>query len=319
LQRRFEKVDGIRIRYLESNPASIIDSTYSNDNTTTASKSHDLDDGRKKFGDEENQRHVLFIHGLGSTADRWLDIPDALSLCGFHTVAIDLPGFGESDKPEGMDYTIDRFADIIVKFIHKIQTDSIKGNNGHSHKTTIVGHSLGGYIASYLAAENNELVDKLVLIDSSGMLNEPTPILREYLEAAKLPTKGKVRSVFERMCANPWRVPDTLVDDFIMRMSNPTAVHAFESALENSAKTNIRIDRLRLIGKLGIPTLIIWGEKDKVIPTEEHYKIFRDAIRTPNAMVINDTGHAPFIEKPAITTELLRRFLTTVSESRKVS
>jgi pimeloyl-ACP methyl ester carboxylesterase len=49
-------------------------------------------------GNVEKQQRLLFIHGLGSSADRWLDIPDALSLY-FHTIAIDLPGFGGSDKP----------------------------------------------------------------------------------------------------------------------------------------------------------------------------------------------------------------------------
>src|SRR5919197_5640159 len=73
-----------------------------------------------------NQQHILFIHGLGSSADRWLDIPDALSLY-FHTIAIDLPGFGGSDKPSDMDYTIEAFSDIVTQFMGKIR---IAGKNG---------------------------------------------------------------------------------------------------------------------------------------------------------------------------------------------
>ena len=63
-----------------------------------------------------NDRHVLFIHGLGSAADRWMKIPDELS-SDFHSIAIDLPGFGESDKPGKMDYTIDQFREIIISFL----------------------------------------------------------------------------------------------------------------------------------------------------------------------------------------------------------
>ena len=69
-------LDGLKVRYLESGK------------------------GKKK--------HALFIHGLGSAADRWMKIPDELS-SDFHSVAIDLPGFGESDKPANLDYTIDQF------------------------------------------------------------------------------------------------------------------------------------------------------------------------------------------------------------------
>src|ERR671923_2680736 len=103
-----------------------------------------------------NQQHVLFIHGLGSSADRWLDIPDALSLY-FHTIAIDLPGFGGSDKPSDMDYTIDAFSHIVTEFMGKIGiVDRIDaGDNNNNNRTSLVGHSLGGYIASKIAAEED--------------------------------------------------------------------------------------------------------------------------------------------------------------------
>src|SRR6266511_4667723 len=126
-------------------------------------------------GDRISDRHILFIHGLGSSADRWLDIPDALSKY-YHTIAIDLPGFGGSDKPSDMDYTIEAFSDIVTEFMGKI---GIAGKNGgdNNNRTSLVGHSLGGYIASKIATEedNRHFVDKLVLIDSSGNLQKPTP------------------------------------------------------------------------------------------------------------------------------------------------
>src|SRR5918912_3402230 len=67
----------------------------------------------------DQQHHVLFIHGLGSSADRWLDIPDALSMY-FHTVAIDLPGFGGSDKPTGIEYSMEFFSDVLAEFMERI-------------------------------------------------------------------------------------------------------------------------------------------------------------------------------------------------------
>jgi 2-hydroxy-6-oxonona-2,4-dienedioate hydrolase len=257
----------------------------------------------------EKQQRLLFIHGLGSSAERWLDIPEALSLY-FHTLAVDLPGFGGSDKPSDMEYTIEAFSNIVTEFMHKIRiTEEDRDNN--NAKTTLVGHSLGGYIASKIAAsaDNSNFLDKLVLVDSSGNLQKPTPLLDQYLDAAMNPTKEKVRKVFEQMVANPLLISDVLVQAFIDRINNSNSKYAFESSLRNSANTQIGMENLNKIGEKGIPTLIIWGMYDKVIPTQ-HAQIFREAIKGSSVTIIPRTGHAPFTEKPALVCEHLHRFLT---------
>jgi len=245
-----------------------------------------------------NDRHILFIHGLGSSADRWLGIPAALS-ANFHTVALDLPGFGESDKPATMDYTIENFRGTILDFMNKVAI-----NDG---KTSIVGHSLGGYIAAEVTIENKSQVERLVLIDSSGMLKKPTPLLEEYLKVAINPTKYKVRKVFEQMVAAPTRIPSKLVEGFIARINLPNAKYAFKSTLENSANTQIGLGRLKLIED--IPTLILWGSEDKVIPPE-HSRLFKEGIANSQIEIIPDAGHAPFAEKPDQVCKILRNFLT---------
>jgi 2-hydroxy-6-oxonona-2,4-dienedioate hydrolase len=277
----------LKIRYLES------------DNDNAAAK----------------QQHLLFIHGLGSSADRWLDIPDALSLY-FHTIAIDLPGFGGSDKPSDMDYTIEAFSDIVTEFMGKIGIAD-KGS-GDNNKTSLVGHSLGGYIASKIAAsaaaENSHFLDKLVLVDSSGNLGKPTPLLEQYLDAAMTPSKEKVRRVFEQMVANPLIISDVLIQGFIDRINKPNAKYAFESSLRNSANTKIGIENLNKIGDKGIPTLIVWGMYDKVIPTQ-HSQIFKEAIKDSSVTIIPGTGHAPFTEKPALVCEYIHTFLADKKNS----
>jgi 2-hydroxy-6-oxonona-2,4-dienedioate hydrolase len=262
------------------------------------------------MNDPETRQHLLFIHGLGSSADRWLDIPDALSLY-FHTVAIDLPGFGGSDKPSDMNYTIEAFSDIVIEFIDKIKiTEEDRGNN-KARTTTLVGHSLGGYIASRIAAtDNSNILNKLVLVDSSGNLEKPTPLLDEYLGAAMNPSKEKVRKVFEQMVANPLLVSDVLVHGFIDRINRPGSKYAFESSLRNSANTQIGIKNLNRISEKGIPTLILWGMHDKVIPTQ-HSQIFKEAIKGSIVTMIPNTGHAPFTEKPALVCEYLHNFLSS--------
>jgi 2-hydroxy-6-oxonona-2,4-dienedioate hydrolase len=259
--------------------------------------------------DVEMRRHILFIHGLGSSADRWLDIPDALSLY-FHTLAIDLPGFGGSDKPSDMNYTIEAFSDIVRQFMDKIRISEEDRGYNKARTITLVGHSLGGYIASRVAAadDDSNFLDKLVLVDSSGNLEKPTPLLDQYLDAAMNPTKEKVRNVFEQMVAYPLLISDVLVQGFIDRINKPDSKYAFESSLRNSANTQIGIKNLNKIGEKGIPTLIIWGMQDKVIPTQ-HSEIFREAIRGSTVTIIPRTGHAPFTEKPALVCEYLHKFL----------
>jgi len=242
LQKYWANLDGLKIRYRESG--------------------------------KENARHILFIHGLGSSSDRWLGIPDSLS-ANFHTIALDLPGFGESSKPVTINYTIQNFRENIVDFIKKLGI-----NDG---KTSIVGHSLGGYIAADVTIENKNLVERLVLIDSSGMLKKPTPLLEEYLQVAMNPTADNVRKVFEQMVANPERIPSKLVDGFIARINSPNAKYAFKSTLQNSANTQIGLERLEQIEDT--PTLILWGIKDMVIPTI-HSELFKEAIMNSRIEII---------------------------------
>lgn len=130
-----------------------------------------LDTFYREYGDPKN-KHVLFIHGLRASSLAWRDIPDALSKY-FHTITVDLIGFGLSNKPETADYRIKGFRKFIVDFLR----ERIKIEVKEHKKISIVGHSLGGYIAAEVAIGNRETIEKLVLIDSSGMLEGPTPLL----------------------------------------------------------------------------------------------------------------------------------------------
>jgi pimeloyl-ACP methyl ester carboxylesterase len=253
-----------------------------------------------KQGDRIADRHILFIHGLGSSADRWLDIPDALSMY-YHTIAVDLIGFGGSDKPSDVNYTIEQFSEFILEFIEKI------GLSGDHKKITLVGHSLGGYIAVDFAIRNKGLIEKLVLLDSSGFLKGPTPLLVQYLNVAKYPSYDSVRNVFEQMVAQPWKVLPVIINTFITRINSPGAKYPFESAYQNSTTTQIDLSRLKSIED--IPTLIIWGKTDNLIPIV-YSEPFKQVFKNYRVEIIEDAGHAPFAEKPAIICELLHSFLS---------
>lgn len=261
----------------------------------------------KKYNSSKKKK-ILFIHGLGSSSDRWLDIPDALSRYFYPIVAVDLIGFGGSDKPLTVQYTIEYFSKFIRDFINcKSVWRNNEDNDENSCETVIIGHSLGGYIAAKVAIEDRGLVEKLVLIDSSGLLKKPTPLLNQYLDAALKPSFENVKGVFERMIGSPALLNPNLVDTFIRRIDMEGAKYAFISAFENSTKKTIELSELRRIAN--IPALIICGAADKLIPVA-HSKSFNKILKNSQIQIIENTGHAPFAEKPSMVFDMIRIFLT---------
>jgi pimeloyl-ACP methyl ester carboxylesterase len=254
----------------------------------------------KEYG-ENNTKHVLFLHGLGSSSITWGDIPETLSET-FHTMAVDLIGFGRSDKPKA-DYTIPYFGKFIKDFLRQI---GIKDND----KITIIGHSLGGYIALDYALENKEQADNLVLIDSSGMLSKPTELLERYKEAALEPKFFErlklLNRVFEDMLADSSRHMPSKAIGFMQIIQQPGAEKAFESAYERSTKVMLDLQRLKQIKN--IPCLILWGKDDKLIYPSDAQK-FKDVLNDANIELIDNAGHSPHAEKPTITYEKIKTFL----------
>jgi pimeloyl-ACP methyl ester carboxylesterase len=258
----------------------------------------------REYGDIKKE-HVLFVHGLGSSSLRWVDIPEALSKY-FHTITVDLIGSGLSEKPQNADYTIKGFSKFIVDFL----IERVGIMDKEHKKISIVGHSLGGYIAAQVAIENKEMIEKLVLIDSSGLLEAPTQLLKDYRVAATdinpLTRHERVKRVLEDLYASPSRLLPVLVDLFGYTIEKPGAKHAFEVAFDNSTTTQIDPNGFKQIED--IPCLVIWGEKDNLIPIEYYYKL-KQQLPKANSAIIADAGHAPFVEKTALVYEKLRTFL----------
>ena len=250
----------------------------------------------------KEKKHVLFIHGIGASLVGWRDIPDALSE-HFHTISVDLIGFGGSEKPTTADYSIKGFSGFIFDFLQAIDVKD---------KICIVGHSLGGYIALQFAFENKDLVEKLVLVDPSGKLDGPTPLLSSYRDAANEPIPilkyEKLKKVFEGMYSLSSALLPMVVGIFLDTIEKPGALYAFNYAFDDSPGKGIGSDRLKVIED--IPCLIIWGANDNLISPKEYAEKFLRDLPNARLEIIPDAGHAPFIEKTAIVYEKIRTFLT---------
>ena len=215
--------------------------------------------GHKIFYSEsknKEKKHVLFIHGIGASLVGWRDIPDALSE-HFHTISVDLIGFGGSEKPTTADYSIKGFSGFIFDFLQAIDVKD---------KICIVGHSLGGYIALQFAFENKDLVEKLVLVDPSGKLDGPTPLLSSYRDAANEPIPilkyEKLKKVFEGMYSLSSALLPMVVGIFLDTIEKPGALYAFNYAFDDSTGKGIGSDQLKTIED--VPCLIIWGANDSM-------------------------------------------------------
>jgi pimeloyl-ACP methyl ester carboxylesterase len=252
---------------------------------------------------KEKKKHVLFIHGIGASLVGWRDIPDALSE-HFHTISVDLIGFGGSEKPTTSDYSIKGFSRFIFDFLQAIDLKD--------EKICIVGHSLGGYVALQFATENKDLVEKLVLVDPSGKLDGPTPLLSSYRDAANEPIPilkyEKLKKVFEGMYSLSSALLPMVVGIFLDIIEKPGALYAFNYAFDESTRKGIGSDQLKVIED--VPCLIIWGANDNLISPKEYAAKFLQDLPNAHLQIIPDSGHAPFIEKTAIVYEKIRTFLT---------
>ncbi len=191
---------------------------------------------------------VVLVHGLGSRAEDWANLMPQLKQAGFHVYAIDLLGYGDSARPANATYSIPEEAQYVEEFM------SQRG----LQKANLVGWSMGGWVAVRVALDVPQRIRKLVLCDAAGIRFQPefTP---EDLEPTTVPA---VQRLYRLLMPQPAQVPDFLARDMIRRFKQQNWV------VDRSARSMFTGADL-LDGKLGelkMPTLIIWGKQDHLIP-----------------------------------------------------
>jgi pimeloyl-ACP methyl ester carboxylesterase len=252
---------------------------------------------------------LVLLHGIASTSDTWSPVAGALA--ANHTVlAPDLLGHGASAKPRG-DYSLGAFASGVRDLVTAL---------GHD-RATVVGHSLGGGIAMQFAYQFPERVERLVLIASGGLGREVHPLLR----AATLPgselvlallggawvraTGGALGTTLSRLGL---RTGEDLagVATGIGSLGDADArgafVHTARAAIDPGGQRVSATDRLYLAERL--PTLIVWGERDPIIPAA-HGVAAHDAIPGSRLELFAGAGHFPHREEPVRFVALLEDFL----------
>ena len=250
---------------------------------------------------------VLLIHGLGASADIWMYNVEALARQ--HRVYVpDLVGFGRSDKP-GPSFSPFDYTPFLDDFMNLLKIERV----------SLVGQSLGGGIALHYALQFPQKMNKLVLVDSAGLGKEVIWTLRLMSlpgvgELFSYPSRKGVEIFFKLAVRNRALVTKDFVELYYDICSRPGFQKFFLMILRQivdirGAREEILDPIMNNLNKIAQPALIIWGEKDGVLPIKHGY-LGKEKLPNAKLKIMERCGHIPFFEKSDEFNELVLKFLT---------
>jgi len=264
---------------------------------------------------------VVLIHGMASSSSTWSGVIPELAQ-NATVIAPDLPGHGGSTNPGG-DYSLGAHASCVRDLMIAL---------GIPH-ATLVGHSLGGGVAMQMAYQFPERCERLVLVGSGGLGREVAFFLRALtLPGAELVlslgcsprvlTAGQTVAGWLRRAGLRPTAAVGEVGRCYASLARPEArtalLHTLRSVIDTGGQRVSATDRLPLAAD--IPTLIVWGERDGIIPVG-HAHDAHDAIPGSRLEILRETGHFPHAERPERFVDALSAFMdatepATMSEHR---
>ena len=257
----------------------------------------------QRFGDISNPTLIL-IHGYTASTYVWKTVAPMLADRHFHVVAVDLLGFGYSDKPAWFDYTITSQARMIERLMDRLGIG----------RATIIGSSYGGAVASTVALDYAERVEKLVLV--GAVCNDEAKEHR-LLKLAAIPGLGELLTPFiaDSKALLKRRMKGTIapVNHHLITRERIEAVHRPLNAADGHhslLQTARNWDACRIetdANFINQPTLIIWGEEDTVIGIHNGEKLHQEILNS-RFVVLKNCGHVPHEEKPEQFVELVAEF-----------
>jgi pimeloyl-ACP methyl ester carboxylesterase len=256
------------------------------------------------YRDEGNVKDsipLILLHGTSSSLLTW----DACAIEWSKTkrvVRMDLPGFGLTGPNPSNDYSIAMYVDFLNEFLQSLKIDSCY----------LAGNSLGGLIAYDFAATHPEKVKKVILLDPAGYPVENAkgslgftlariPVVNQLLTIVT--PKSVVRKSLEDVYGDPEKVSDELVQqyhDMTLRFGN-------RKALLVRLKTDQQGDTTK-VSRVLQPSMIIWGDRDQLIPLANAYKFQRD-LPNDTLVVLPGVGHVPMEEVPELIIPLINQFI----------
>ena len=257
---------------------------------------------------------LLLLHGMAGSSGTWIPAMRLLQ-SDYTLLAPDFLGHGRSAKPLG-DYSLGNHASGVRDFLNLLGID----------RATVVGQSFGGGVAMQFAYQFPELCERLVLVDAGGLGREVSWLLRlvslpgaEYVMPIVFPSfvrdwgdavSGflRDRGIRQARSAEMWRSYRSLAEPENRR----AFVRTVRGVIDPGGQSVSAMDRLYLAAHM--PTLIVWGDRDRIIPLAHAYQA-QEALPDSRLEVMEGVGHFPHVEDPVRFVEILVDFMRTTQPS----
>ena len=247
---------------------------------------------------------VLFVHGLSGSWQNWLENIPHFSRA-HRVIALDLPGFGDSPMPPWQ-ISIGAYGRVLHRFCEALGVGDCAA----------VGNSMGGFICAEAASAEPERFEKLVLVSAAGVSHARTRgrpaetaarmsvaltplVLNAWERGLRRP---RVRqATFKGLFQHPELLrPELLVEQFRSSAARPGFLPAVQALFG--------YDILDQLTEVQVPTLIVWGRNDHVVPPGDAQG-YTQRLRNSRTVILDDTGHLPQLERPVRFNRLLEKFL----------
>jgi len=242
---------------------------------------------------------VIMLHGFGSSLETWDEWAVLLS-DKFRVIRYDLPGFGLTGPDPTGDYTDARGVAVLAALMDRLGIA----------KAAIIGNSMGGKLAWSFAAQHPDRVTKLVLVSPDGFASPGFA----YGKAPRIPPMMRLlpyvapRALLKTNLAAAYGRPGALTEATVTRYRDLMLAPGVRRAILSRMGQVILRDPAPILARIQTPTLLLWGEKDGMIPIANATDYLRDL---PHATLVRlpGLGHVPFEEDPATSLAPVARFL----------
>ena len=244
---------------------------------------------------------LLMAHGLGMSSDLWVHQWEPFSR-SYRMIAVDLRGFGESDKPtDAGAYAIGRFADDLIHLLRALDIP----------RTHFLGTSMGGFVGQALALRAPEMLSSLILCHTACRMSIPADVLEARVTALK---KASMEE-YGRMVASQALAPGASAElnDWLVGLVVKNDRDAYRRVLVEGLGA---FDLEAEVGRIRVPTLVLIGELDRIIPPDGGRDLAK-RISGAELVDIRGVGHIGYAEKPAAFNDAVLGFLRKVKESER--
>jgi pimeloyl-ACP methyl ester carboxylesterase len=237
---------------------------------------------------------VVLLHGLGGNSANWAFNVPALSQ-KYRVIVPDQVGFGRSDKPL-INYRVATYVDFLDKFLEGLKVE----------RATLVGNSMGGWVAALYALKHPSKVERLVLVDAAGFA-PPKEFSLSALAGLNPSTREQAKMLAGLVFFNPLFKSDAAVDAMLEQRLTAGDGYTIQSLVESIHRGEDMLDgRLAAIKQ---PVLIVWGREDGLTTLAREGERFKREMPHAQLVVFDQCGHVPQVEKAAEFNAAVLKFL----------